>query len=67
MTETELTAFKDARLIAAQRDGDMVGGILPAGQISGAIVDLIHVAEFIPGIVLEAIQVLDRLSKLKTA
>src|SRR5690606_22968086 len=50
-----LTAFKDERLIAGQRDGDMAGGILPAGQISGAITDLIHVAEFVPGMVREAI------------
>jgi NAD(P)H-dependent flavin oxidoreductase YrpB (nitropropane dioxygenase family) len=67
MTEIELTAFKDDRLIAAQRDGDMVGGILPAGQIAGAISDLIHVAEFIPGIVAEAIEVLDRLAQFKSA
>ena len=66
MNETELTAFKDARLIAAQRDGDMLGGILLAGQISGAINDLIHGAEFIRGIVNEAVAVLDRLSGYKT-
>ena len=66
MNETELTAFKDARLIAAQRDGDMLGGILLAGQISGAISDLIHGAEFIRGIVNEAVAVLDRLSGYKT-
>ena len=67
MNENELTAFKDERLLAAQRDGDMIGGILPAGQISGAINDLIHVAEFVPGIVHEAIDVLERLSHYKTA
>lgn len=65
MNETELTAFKDGRLIAAQRDGDMHGGILPAGQISGAINDLIHVAEFVPGIVTEAIAVMDQLSQYR--
>jgi len=48
LSEDELTAFKDQRLIAAQQDGDMEGGILPAGQIAGAINDLIHVAEFVP-------------------
>jgi NAD(P)H-dependent flavin oxidoreductase YrpB (nitropropane dioxygenase family) len=66
-SEEALTAFKDERLIAAQRDGDMHGGILPAGQISGAIHDLIHVAEFIPGMVSEAIAILDRLAALKSA
>ncbi len=55
LSEAELTAFKDERLIAAQRDGDMDGGILPAGQVAGAIRDLVHVAEFVPGMVAEAI------------
>lgn len=59
-----LTAFKDERLIAGQRDGDMAGGILPAGQISGAIADLIHVAEFVPGMVREAIAALDHARSL---
>lgn len=62
LSEEELTAFKDERLIAAQRDGDMDGGILPAGQIAGAIRDLIHVAEFIPGMVEEAIAQLQRIN-----
>ena len=61
VTEDELTRFKDLRLIAAQRDGDINGGILPCGQIAGAINDLIHVAEFVPGIVREALAVLERL------
>ena len=61
-SEAELTAFKDERLIAAQRDGDMDGGILPAGQIAGAIHDLVHVAEFVPGMVDEAIAQLQRLN-----
>lgn len=57
----ELTRIKDVMLVAAQRDGDMEGGLLPAGQISGAINDLIHVSEFVPQIVADAIAVLDRL------
>ena len=65
VTEEDLTRFKDERLIAAQRDGDMIGGILPAGQIAGAINDLIHVAEFVPGMVEEALAVLDRLARLR--
>ena len=65
-SDDALTRFKDERLIAAQRDGDMQGGILPAGQIAGAINDLIHVAEFVPGMVEEALAVLDRLAQLRT-
>ena len=59
--EDELTRFKDARLIAGQRDGDMAGGLLPAGQVAGAILDLIDVASFVPGIVAAAIAQLDRM------
>ena len=65
VSEEDLTRFKDERLIAGQRDGDMQGGILPCGQIAGAITDLIHVAEFIPGMVREAIAVLERLRTLR--
>ncbi len=64
LSEDELTRFKDERLIAAQRDGDVNGGILPCGQIAGAINDLIHVAEFVPGMVSDAIAVLERLRRL---
>jgi len=58
-----LTRFKDQRLIAGQRDGDMQGGILPCGQIAGALTDLISVAEFIPGMVADAIAILRRLGQ----
>jgi enoyl-[acyl-carrier protein] reductase II len=61
--EDELTRFKDVRLIAGQRDGDMAGGLLPAGQVSGAIRDLIHVADFLPAIVAEAIEELRRVQR----
>ncbi len=57
-SEEALTHFKDERLIAAQQAGDMTGGILPCGQIAGALQDLIHVAEFVPGMVRDAIAVL---------
>jgi NAD(P)H-dependent flavin oxidoreductase YrpB (nitropropane dioxygenase family) len=60
----ELTRFKDKRLIAGQRDGDMVGGILPCGQIAEAIKDLIDVAEFVPSMMGEAIEILQKLSNL---
>ena len=59
-----LTRFKDARLIAGQRDGDMAGGILPCGQIAGALQDLIDVAEFVPGMVEQAYDILAHLGQL---
>ena len=62
--EDELTRFKDVRLIAGQRDGDMKGGLLPAGQVSGAINDLIDVAEFIPRMVMDGINTMARVQQL---
>ena len=61
--EDELTRFKDVRLISGQRDGDMEGGLLPCGQVAGAIRDLIDVASFIPGMVEEAIAELERVRR----
>lgn len=63
-SEDELTRAKDVRLAFGQRDGDMEGGLLPAGQVSGAINDLIDVAEFVPRIVREAIAELERMRRL---
>ena len=57
-----LTRFKDERLIAGQRDGDMQGGILPSGQVAGVISELIDVATFIPSMVDEAIRILRQLA-----
>jgi len=57
-----LTSFKDDRLIAGQRDGDMKGGILPCGQVAGVIKDLIDVGTFIPTMVDEAIYILRQLA-----
>lgn len=59
-----LTRFKDERLIAGQRDGDMIGGILPCGQIAGAIRDLINVAEFVPGMVEQACNILREMGRM---
>jgi NAD(P)H-dependent flavin oxidoreductase YrpB (nitropropane dioxygenase family) len=58
-----LTAWKDERLIRAQRDGAVVDGILPAGNVSGAITDLIRVAEFVPALVADAVEVLEALGR----
>jgi NAD(P)H-dependent flavin oxidoreductase YrpB (nitropropane dioxygenase family) len=62
-----LTRFKDLRLIAGQRDGDMQGGILPCGQIAGAINDLINVADFVPAMVAEARTILVQLGRFAAA
>lgn len=54
MDVRELTAWKDERLIGAMRDGELAPGLLPAGQISGAINEWITVADFVPAVVREA-------------
>lgn len=59
--EVMLTRRKDEMLIAGQRDGDMKQGLLPAGQVSGAINDIVSVAEFLPGIVAEAISTMQKM------
>ena len=59
--EDELTRFKDERLIVGQRDGDMDRGLLPAGQVAGAIKDIVSAATFVPGIVAEAIAEIERI------
>src|SRR5271156_6699154 len=66
MDHDALTAWKDDRLIRAQRDGAVEEGILPAGNVSGAITGLIRVAEFIPALVDEAVAVLESLRKRVT-
>lgn len=63
----QLTKWKDERLIAAQRDGDVEGGLMPCGQVASAIDGLIHVAEFVPGVVEDTIAILDGLQTKVTA
>jgi NAD(P)H-dependent flavin oxidoreductase YrpB (nitropropane dioxygenase family) len=67
MDTDALTAWKDERLIRAQREGAVDDGILPAGNVSGAITDLIHVAEFVPALVEEAVAVLESAARRATA
>jgi NAD(P)H-dependent flavin oxidoreductase YrpB (nitropropane dioxygenase family) len=64
MDEDAITAWKDERLIGAQRDGDVIGGIMPCGQVASAINDLIDVAEFLPRTVGEAIAEIERVARL---
>ena len=45
----------------------MEGGILPCGQVAGALHALIDVAEFIPGMVGEALAVLERVANYRVA
>lgn len=60
--EDAVTRWKDERLIAAQRDGEVEGGIMPMGQVASGISDIVHVAEFVPGVMDEARRVLQALN-----
>lgn len=57
----QLTEWKDERLLAAQRDGDLDRGIVPMGQVASGIHDMIRVADFIPTMVDDAAYVLHKL------
>lgn len=57
----ELTAWKDQRLIGAMRDGKLEEGLLPAGQISGAINEWVSVAEFVPAVIRQARDIINDL------
>lgn len=64
MDDDALTAWKDERLIVAQRDGDVTRGIMPCGQVAAGITALIDVAEFLPRMVQEAIAEIRRVAAL---
>ena len=52
--EHEVSMWKEERTIAAQRDGDIEHGLLPAGQNSAAIHDIVTVSALIQRIVTDA-------------
>jgi NAD(P)H-dependent flavin oxidoreductase YrpB (nitropropane dioxygenase family) len=54
MTEFELSMWKEERTVAAQRDGDIEHGLLPAGQNAAAIHDIVTVSDLIESMVAEA-------------
>ena len=61
LSPDEITAWKDDRLIRAQRDGEFDTGILPAGNVASAIHDLVRVSDFVPRLVADAAAVLESL------
>lgn len=63
MSIAELTQWKDEALIRAQETGDVDGGLLAAGQVSSAIHDIVSVAEFVPRMAAEAMEILQRLAR----
>jgi len=62
MTLDELTRWKDEGMIRAQETGEVDAGLLPAGQVSSAITDLVEIAEFVPRMADEARAILQQLA-----
>ncbi|WP_406691917.1 nitronate monooxygenase [Saccharopolyspora sp. ID03-671] len=58
----ELLRWKIESMQRAQTEGDVEDGLVLAGQVAGAIGEVIKVAEFVPHMAEEAAQVLDRLA-----
>jgi NAD(P)H-dependent flavin oxidoreductase YrpB (nitropropane dioxygenase family) len=57
-TEVELERWKIESMQLSQTDGDVENGLVLAGQVSSALNDLIHVAEFVPSMAEEAAGIL---------
>ncbi|MBQ0923546.1 NAD(P)H-dependent flavin oxidoreductase [Saccharopolyspora endophytica] len=58
----ELLRWKIESMQRAQTEGDVEDGLVLAGQVAGAIGEVIKVAEFVPAMAEEAADVLDRLA-----
>jgi NAD(P)H-dependent flavin oxidoreductase YrpB (nitropropane dioxygenase family) len=57
-TEVELERWKIESMQLSQTDGDVENGLVLAGQVSSALNELIHVAEFVPSMAEEAAGIL---------
>jgi NAD(P)H-dependent flavin oxidoreductase YrpB (nitropropane dioxygenase family) len=56
-----LHAWKLAAMRKAQAEGDTVGGLVLAGQVAGALTEIVSVADFVPQTARDALQILDDL------
>jgi hypothetical protein len=48
---------------SAQADGDTVGGLVLAGQVAGALTEIVAVADFVPQMARDAVAILDDLAR----
>jgi enoyl-[acyl-carrier protein] reductase II len=62
LDEVELVRWKIESMQRAQTDGDVVDGLVMAGQVASGIHSLIRVAEFVPAMAQEAAAILRRLA-----
>ncbi|MGH2689058.1 MAG: nitronate monooxygenase [Actinomycetota bacterium] len=58
--ESELAAWREARVVAAMRDGDVEDGIVLAGQCAAAIGSVVSVHDLLPAMAREAGELLER-------
>jgi NAD(P)H-dependent flavin oxidoreductase YrpB (nitropropane dioxygenase family) len=58
-----LHAWKLAAMRKAQADGDTVNGLVLAGQVAGALTEIVAVAELVPGMVRDAVRILGDLAR----
>jgi NAD(P)H-dependent flavin oxidoreductase YrpB (nitropropane dioxygenase family) len=58
LDEEGLTAWKEDRVMAAQHDGDVDGGLVLAGQCAAAIHDIVAVPDLLAGMVRQATELL---------
>lgn len=62
LSEVELMRWKIESMQLSQTEGDIENGLVLAGQVSSALTDLIHVAEFVPAMAEEAADILSGLA-----
>ena len=62
MSLEELTRWKDEGMIRAQETGRLEEGLLPAGQVSSGIKSIESIADLMPRMAREALEILTRLS-----
>jgi enoyl-[acyl-carrier protein] reductase II len=58
-----LHEWKLAAMRSAQADGDTVGGLVLAGQVAGALTEIVAVADFVPQMARDAVEILDDLAR----
>jgi len=62
----EITEWKAAAFRRVQDEGDVVMGIVPAGQVAGGIKSVVRIADLVPGLVEDAVAILQRLGSSAT-
>ncbi len=62
----DLRNWKNDALVHAQRDGDIVNGVVAAGQVSSGINSQVRISEYVPDICREAAEIIGKLQATRT-